>query len=358
MGNIDTEKYEEFLQTHTNGHFMQSVKWAKVKSNWHNEIITVNDQQGNIIGSMSLLIRKLPFVKYTIMYSPRGPVCDMHDLETIKKLIDKAKEIAKKYKSYVLKLDPGIEKEDTEFARIARELKFRIKNDSKDFEGAQPRFVFRLDLRNKTEEDLMKSFHHKVRYNIRLAIRKGVEIRVGTKEDIPAFHKIMIETGIRDNFVVRNAEYFERMLDCLGPDHIRLFLAYYQGKLLAGTIAILYGNKCWYLYGASSNQHRNVMPNYLLQWTMIKWALENNCDIYDFRGVSGNLDENHPLYGLYRFKKGFGGKFTEFIGELDYVFNPLIYIMVEKSEALYRKLRRRLFVIRSSMERGKNHGNE
>jgi len=351
LDNFDRGKYEKFVQAHPKGHFMQSLKWAQVKSNWHNEIITVEDRQGDIKGSMSLLIRKLPLVNYTIMYSPRGPVCDMHNKDTIKELIDKAKDTARKYKSYVLKIDPDIEKDDTKFAEIAKELKMKIKNDSKDFEGAQPRFVFRLDLRNKTEEELLMSFHHKVRYNIRLAVRKGVEIRIGTKEDIPEFHRVMVETGLRDNFVVRSAEYFEKMLDCLGPDNIRLYLAYYQGKLIAGTIAILYGNKCWYLYGASSNRHRNVMPNYLLQWEMIKWALENNCDIYDFRGVSGNLDENHPLYGLYRFKKGFGGKFTEFVGELDYVFNPFIYVIVEKSGAIYRKLRRRLFVAKNRISR-------
>jgi len=351
LENVDREKYEKFVQSHPKGHFMQSLKWARVKSNWLNEIITVEDRMGNIKGSMSLLIRKLPFINYTIMYCPRGPVCDIHDQDTIKELIDKAKEIARKHKSFVLKLDPDIEKDDTEFVRIAKRLNMKIKSDAKDFEGAQPRFVFRLDLRGKTEEELMAAFHHKVRYNIRLAMRKGVEIKIGTKEDIPEFHKIMVETGLRDNFVVRDASYFEKMLDCLGPDNIRLYLAYYQGKMLAGTIAILYGNKCWYLYGASSNQHRNVMPNYLLQWEMIKWALEKNCDIYDFRGVSGNLDENHPLYGLYRFKKGFGGKFTEFVGELDYVFNPFIYVLVEKSEAIYRKLRRRLFIIKNRIGR-------
>jgi len=202
------------------------------------------------------------------------------------------------------------------------------------------------------------SFHQKVRYNIRLAARKGVEIKIGSKEDIPEFHKIMVETGIRDRFVVRSPSYFEQMLDCLGPENIRLYLAYYQGKMIAGTIAVVYGNKCWYLYGASSNEYRNVMPNYLLQWEMIKWALESGCDIYDFRGVSGDIDENNPLYGLYRFKKGFGGKFTEFIGELDYVFNPFIYFAIEKGEKIFREARRRLFVIKNKDESRREHQNE
>ncbi len=341
------EKYESYLQAHPKGHFMQSLKWARVKSNWVNKVITVEDNEGNIKGSMSLLIRKVPFINRTIMYSPRGPVCDIHNVDIIKALIEKAKIAARKHKSYVLKLDPDIEKDDTQFEKIITELGFKIKDDSTDFEGIQPRFVFRLDVKGKTEDELLMSFQQKVRYNIRLAARRGVEIKLGTKEDLPEFHKIMLETGIRDEFVVRDISYFEQMLDCIGPDNIRLYLAYYEGKLIAGTIPVVYGNKCWYLYGASSNEHRNLMPNYLLQWEMIKWALESGCDIYDFRGVSGDIDENNPLYGLYRFKKGFGGKFTEFIGELDYVFNPFTYFMVEKGENIFREARRRLFVIRN-----------
>ena len=339
-------EYEEFIKNNPKSHFMQSIKWAMVKSNWINEIVTVKDKNGNIKGSMSLLIRKVPFLNRTIMYSPRGPVCDIHDIETFKSLIMKAKELAGKYKSYVLKLDPDVEKEDAEFNRIVAQLGFKTKNDSENFEGIQPRFVFRLDIKGKTEDEVSMIFNQKVRYNIRLAGKKGVEVKIGSKKDIPEFHKIMLETGIRDEFVVRNASYFETMLDCLG-DNIRLYLAYFNGQIIAGTVAVVYGNKCWYLYGASSNDFRNVMPNYLLQWEMIKWAVQSGCDIYDFRGVSGDLDESNPLYGLYRFKKGFGGKFTEFIGELDYVFSPFTYKLVEKGEKTFRELRRRLFVLKN-----------
>jgi len=339
-------EYTEFLQHHPKGHFMQSPQWAGVKSNWVNEIVAVRNSKGNIKGSMSLLIRKVPFINRTIMYSPRGPVCDIHDRQTFKELIEQSKKLARKYKSYVLKLDPDIEKEDTEFENIVRDLGFKIKNASENFEGIQPRFVFRLDIKGKTEAEVLMAFNQKVRYNIRLSAKKGVQVKIGSKADIPEFHKIMVETGIRDEFVVRDPSYFETMLDCLG-DNIRLYLAYYNEEIIAGTVAVVYGNKCWYLYGASSNEYRNVMPNYLLQWEMIKWAIECGCDIYDFRGVSGNLDESNPLYGLYRFKKGFGGKFTEFIGELDYVFNPFIYNLVEKGEKVFRELRRRLFILKN-----------
>lgn len=340
------EDYNKFNWSHKKGHFMQAPEWGLVKSEWTNKIIVAKDSSGAIKGSMSILIRKIPFFKNTIMYSPRGPVCDIDDTATFKALIEEAKKLAAKYKGYVLKIDPDIEIEDTNFAKIAEDLGFRSKNESKNFEGIQPRFVFRLDIKNKTEDEVMAEFHQKTRYNIRVAQKKGVEVKLGTRSDIPDFHKVMVETGVRDQFVVRSAAYFEKMYDCLGPENIRLYLAYHEGILIAGTLAIVYGNKCWYLYGASSNAHRNLMPNYLLQWEMIKWAVERGCEIYDFRGVSGDLDESNPLYGLYKFKKGFNGKFTEFIGELDYVFNPLVYFAVEKGEKTFRELRRKLFVLR------------
>lgn len=134
------------------------------------------------------------------------------------------------------------------------------------------------------------------------------------KEAVPDFARLMLETGVRDGFVTREASYFENMLDNLG-EHARLYMAYYEGQAIAGTLAIWYGDKVWYLYGASSNEHRNLMPNYMLQWSMIEWAVEKGCRIYDFRGVPGRVGEDHPLYGLYKFKLGFGGDYCGVVGE-------------------------------------------
>lgn len=340
---VKASKYEAFLQAHPKGHFMQSPQWARIKSFWKNEVVTVEDSDGNIKGSMSLLIRKIPVLPFTMMYSPRGPVCDSHDRETLAALLEKCRQIAKKNRSYVLKMDPDIEIEDKQFEDIVKSLGFKVSRGLKNYEGIQPRFVFRLDLKGKTEEQLMQDFHQKVRYNIRLSERKGVTVKVGGREEVGVFHRMIVETGIRDNFVVRSREYYEKVYDCLAPDNVRVFIAYYEDKPIAGTIGILYGNKCWYLYGASINEHRNLMPNYLLQWNMIKWALASGAEIYDFRGVPGNLDENNPMYGLYKFKVGFSGKFTEFIGMLDYVFNPLVYFCAERGIAAFRDLRRKIY---------------
>ena len=220
---------------------------------------------------------------------------------------------------------------------------FRLKEGGKNFEAIQPRYVFRLNVEGKTEDELMAGFHQKWRYNIRLAQRKGVEVRICGKEMVPDFARLMLETGVRDGFVTRQPEYFSNMLDNLG-EHCRLYMAFYEGEPIAGTLAIHYGDKVWYLYGASSNEHRNLMPNYLLQWRMIQWAVETGCRIYDFRGVSGDLSEDNPLYGLYKFKKGFGGDFTEFVGEMDLVLNRPVYFAVEHGTNLLKEVRKRAYL--------------
>lgn len=334
-----TNEYKKFLEGHERCNFQQSPEWAKVKDNWKNEVILAEDEQGKIIGSLSVLIRKMPIFG-NIMYSSRGPVCDIHNMAVLKQLTDGAKELAKKYNAIVLKIEPDIESKDQTFRDIVTNLGYKIKDDAKDFKDEiQPRYVFRLDIKDKTKEEIMAGFKQKWRYNIRLATKKGVIVKEGTREDLKDFHKIMVETGKRDGFITRPLEYFEKMYDELAPKHMKLLMAYYEDKPISGVIPIFYGNKTWYLYGASSNEHRNLMPNYLLQWEMIKMAIARHDDIYDFRGVSGVVDENHPQYGLYRFKQGFGATFTEFIGEIYIPFKPLTYKLYKFSEKAFRTLR-------------------
>lgn len=340
------QEYTEFVKGHPKGHFMQDRSWGYVKDNWLWEGLISRDSEGKIRGVMSVLVRKVPIYPCTLMYSPRGPVCDLHDKETLTDLINGAKELAKKHKAYVLKLDTDTKSDDKEYEEIVKGLGFQLKTASKNFEGIQPRYVFRLYLNGRTEEEVMASFHSKTRYNIRVAIKKGVEVKIMDKSSLPDFHRIMMETGVRDGFVIRSQEYFEMMMDKLG-ENCRLYMAYLDGKPIAGTLAILYGDKVWYLYGASSNEYRNVMPNYLLQWEMIRWAIQNNCRVYDFRGVSGDISEDNPLYGLYRFKKGFNGEFTEFIGEMDLVFSPMLNVLVNKSQRAFRSLRRTMFLFKN-----------
>ncbi len=346
----DKDEYKKFLLKHERCNFQQSLEWANVKNNWKNEIVLADDENGNIIGSVSILIRKIPIFG-NMMYSSRGPVCDIHDEKVLSQLTEGIKTLGKKYNAFVFIIEPDIKSDDSAFRDIILKLGYKIKDDAKNFrEEIQPRYVFRLDLKGKTEDDIFKAFHQKTRYNVRLAIKKGVVVKEGTRDDLKNFHKIMVTTGQRDGFIIRPLSYFEKMYDELVPNgHMKLLMAYYEDKPIAGIIPIIYGNKVWYLYGASSNEHRNLMPNYLLQWDMIKYAIDNGFDMYDFRGVSGVVEKDHPQYGLYRFKKGFGAEFTEFIGEVYIPFKAFRYKLYKFSEKTFRKLRamKRKFLNRS-----------
>ncbi len=351
MYEIITEKtlseYEAFVQSHPKGNFAQSFLWGKQKPMWRWQAVAVRGSDGKIKGTLALMTRPVPVIGRTLMYGCRGPVCDLDDRETLAELIEGAKALAKENRAYVIKIDPDVPSSNTHFAGLLHELGFRGKEGGKNFEAIQPRYVFRLNVEGKTEDELLAGFHQKWRYNIRLAERKGVTVRVCGKEMVPAFSELMLTTGVRDGFVTRKPEYFAAMLDNLG-EHCRLYMAFDPaGTPIAGTLAIHYGDKVWYLYGASSNEHRNLMPNYLLQWRMIQWAVETGCRVYDFRGVSGDVSEDNPLYGLYRFKQGFGGEFTEFIGELDLVLSPVVYWCVEHGTSIFKELRRRLYLIKN-----------
>ena len=340
-------EYEAFVQSHPKGNFAQSYLWGKQKPMWQWDAIAVRGEDGAIRGSLAVMTRKVPGIGRTLMYGCRGPVCDLDDRETFSQLLDGARALAKKYKSYVIKIDPDVPSSNTAFSSMLQSFGFRAKEGGKNFEAIQPRYVFRLNVEGKTEEELLANFHQKWRYNIRLAERKGVTVRVCGKEMVPAFSDLMLTTGVRDGFVTRKPEYFAAMLDNLG-EHARLYMAFDPNNTpIAGTLAIHYGDKVWYLYGASSNEHRNLMPNYLLQWRMIQWAIETNCRIYDFRGVSGDVSEDNPLYGLFRFKQGFGGDFTEFVGEMDLVLSPVIYWAVEHGTSVFKELRKQVYLIRN-----------
>ena len=340
-------EYEAFLQSHPKGHFAQSVLWAKQKRMWKWEAIVSRDANGNIKGSLAVLIRKIvPGLPFTMMYGCRGPVTDLDDKETMADLIDGAKKLAKQNHSYVIKIDPDVPSSETAYTKMLEDLGFQLTGGGATFDAIQPQYVFRLNTEGKTAEELLMSLPQSTRRKVRAGAKKGVTVEIKGKEAVPDFARLMLETGVRDGFVTREASYFENMLDNLG-EHARLYMAYYEGQAIAGTLAIWYGDKVWYLYGASSNEHRNLMPNYMLQWSMIEWAVEKGCRIYDFRGVPGRVGEDHPLYGLYKFKLGFGGDYVEFVGEMDMVLNKPVNFMITKGKPVFMDLRKKLYLLKN-----------
>ena len=344
-------EFEQFNRNHPRGHFMQSAEWAALKNDWKREVVVTRSGDGSIRGGISILVRKIPMTPYTLMYAPRGPIFDEDDSAAFADIVNGVRSLAKRHRSVCLRMDPDIRAGYEPFKKALESMKLKVKG-GKNFETTQPRFVYRMDIKGKTEDEVMANFTSKTRYNVRVAIKNGVETRVvnGDPEAIAQFHALMKVTGERDGFICRSKEYFERLLKSLGED-ARLYAAYYNGEMIAGTLAIRYADKVWYLYGASSNKERNRMPNYLLQWDMIRWAIESGVSVYDFRGVSGDMDESNPLYGLYRFKRGFNGELVEFVGEIDAVFKRFGYTFTEFGTRTFKHMRKRRFLAKTKDKR-------
>ena len=345
---LTPEQYPEldaFVMAHPQGGFTQISAWRNVKSNWGYEAVVVRSDSGSIVGSAGILVQKIPLIGTSFLYCPRGPVCDLHDREVLSALMRGVDVLAKKYTAHVFKMDPDVLFSDTEFADLAKSMGFVQSYGPDGFEGIQARFNYRLYINGRDEEALLMNLTQQTRRNLRLAERHGVEVRVCGSEMLPEFCRLMATTGERDGFAIRPKAYFERFLSALG-ERARLYIAFYEGRAIAGAIATNVAGKVCYVYGASDNETRNVMPNYLVQWKMILWALETGCSVYDFQGVSGNLNpEGNHMYGLYRFKHGFNGQLDELAGEFDRTYRPIRARMVDGAIALndsLRKIKRKL----------------
>lgn len=352
----DKDLFNRFICSSDKPHFLQSYEWGELKSitGWEPlRLLAWRDERP--LAAISLLKRRLPLYSClgrSIMYAPRGPIFDEEcDPEGEKFFWESVRSLVRQHGAIFIKIDPDIPVQPAGAAeRRLAAAGFEPGGNLLGFGGVQPRYVFRLDI-TPTLQELLEAMESKTRYNIRLAERKGVSVRLARDDaDLRLFFDILTETAARDQFLIRNFGYFQRMWDLFkcagapapGSPGARVFLAGFQGRTIAGSLAFQYGDRAWYLYGASSNQFRNVMPNHLLQWTMIRWAKDLGCRMYDFRGVPGSGDPDDRLAGLYRFKKGFAATFTEFIGEHDLVLEPFWHFLWTKGLPSYKVTRRLL----------------
>ncbi|MDL2229472.1 peptidoglycan bridge formation glycyltransferase FemA/FemB family protein [Treponema sp. OttesenSCG-928-L16] len=201
-----------------------------------------------------------------------------------------------------------------------------------------------LDIR-QDEDEIMERMHPKTRYNIRLADRKGVRVRKGDAADLPVWNSLYTETAKRNRIVPHGQEYFMPLLEKQEapesgieeensdvPVSVELLIAEADETPLAAMFMSVSGGRATYLYGASSDSQRNYMAAYALQWEAILKAREAGCSSYDLFGVSPTADPVHPMYGLYRFKKGFGGQMLHRQGAWDYPFDENAYTQFRTRE--------------------------
>ena len=308
------------------GHVLQSWAWGELKARfgWRVQRVAVDGALAQV------LFRSLPGGLGTIAYVPKGPLADYGDQATFRALLETIRPLARKERALCLKIEPDME-DDPDLVEQLRALGFRPSS-----QVIQPRRTILVDLTPDPEE-LLRRMKQKTRYNIRLSARKGVTVRPGNEADLAPFYALMETTAERDGFGIHTRAYYEAAHQLfVGAGHGQLLLAEYEGQLLAGLVVLGLGGggTACYMYGASSDEHRNLMPAYALQWEAMLWAKEQGFQQYDLWGVpdedeatleAGFTKRNDGLWGVYRFKRGFGGRLVRSTGAWDLVYAPLRY---------------------------------
>lgn len=331
MENCAARPWDEFACAH-GGHVLQSAAWGELKGRfgWSARRVLLRYGGEPVAGAQVLFRRLAPGL--VLGYVPRGPVGDASDPRPLTALVDALAQTARRQGAFALKVEPNRLADSPATARsgAARWVEAR---------GLQPRTTIHVDL-TRDLDALLAQMKPKWRYNIRLAERKGVTVRAGTREDLPVFYRLMQVTGERDHFGIHSAEYYGAAFELLG-EYARLFVAEYAGEPLAAIFVTAFAGEAIYLYGASANSHRERMPNHALHWAAIQWAKTRGCTRYDLWGVpdpgTAAAENGQALPdGLYQFKQGFGGNLVRYAPAFDLVFSRVKYAVYERALALRR----------------------
>lgn len=312
----DLERYDNFIRNSKYAKPFQDTNWAKVKDNWTSDFVYVEDNNGKIIAGLSVLGIKNDNGKY-FLYAPRGPVCDFDDFELVESLIKEVDILKEKYDAFLLRIDPEHifdEKAIYEYRNRGYDLR-TYPLDTHSF--TQPRHSMVLEIADRDEDELFASFSTSTRRNARKGYKKDLHTVHSTDDSaLDTFYQLTKIMADRQDIGHRPKEYFKRLVENMDG---HMFTTYYEDQALSSCILIPYNDKAYYLYAASSNEKRNLMPNYQMIWESIKWSKENGYKYFDFGGVF-SLDKDD---GLYHFKEGFTGieGINNFIGELDVVYD-------------------------------------
>ncbi len=328
--------WNDFVAGSAEPSILQSYEWGEFKAlfGWKPVRILLEGDRAPAAG-ISVLRREAPLIKHSFFYAPRGPVLDYNNKQLLHDLFERVEKEAERYHAISLKIDPAVSEDDQAGRDNLRALGFE-----KARKQVQPRATFILDL-DRDLDALLKSFEEKTRYNIRLAEKKGVVVKEDVSEQgIAVFNQLYKETARRDNFLVHPPVYYQKLREIMFPAGLGTnFIAYYEGKPVGAVIILAFGKRIWYMYGASASEYRNVMPNHLLHWEVIKWAKDRGYKEYDLWGIPANPQEGHPLFGVYRFKKGFNGKPVKYIGAYDFPYSPLFNYMFEHGLTWWQNVR-------------------
>lgn len=332
-------------------HLLQTWEWAKLKAAFGWQMMPVywdrrdpTEKPAASVGAgakvaaaamvlrRSILSRGL-VKRLCVMYVPRGPLLNWSDAALCNQVLGDLEAMARQQGAVLLKIDPHAElgrgfsgQPSARADNTGYGLKLELARRGWRFSADQVQFrntVF-VDL-SLDEAQLLDKMKQKWRYNMRLADRKGVTVRLGSESDIPALYRMYAETSVRDGFVIRSEEYYRAawtsFLRPYSHHHqpsAEVIVAEILGQPIAAVFVYYFARQAYYLYGMSVAAHRDKMPNHLLQWEAIRRARGHGCTVYDLWGAPDELDEADPMWGVYRFKEGMGGDVVRTIGAWDY----------------------------------------
>lgn len=340
---VDLRTWDTMIAALPGAHFLQTCEWAQTKARlgWQSLPQVWRDEQGRAIAAAMVLQRRLrsrgPAASLSVLYIPKGPLCDWGDAEVRRCVLDDLAVLARRQAAIFIKIDPDVplgvgvpgspdDIENQDGQSMLDDLRGRGWRFSD--EQIQFRNTILVDLMPELDT-LLANMKQKTRYNIRLAERKGVRMLQGTAADLPMLYRMYAETSLRDGFVIRDQDYYLHVWKTfMNAGMAEPLVAEVDGEAVAGVVIFRFAGKAWYLNGmstASGTSHREKMPNHLLQWEAMCRAKAAGCHTYDLWGAPDVFDESDPLWNVYRFKEGFGGRVIRHIGAWDLPVRPLYY---------------------------------
>lgn len=400
---LESNEYEEYISKNKYTTFYQKEYWGKLKKDggWNYKLVGMK-KNNKIVGATLLLFKNLP-LGLKIFYSPRGFLIDYNDEELLKEFVLEIKEYVKKENGFILKIDPYVEYKTRDIdgniveggvdnSKVVENLKklgFKHYGFNKDIsKELQPRWMYVLDLKGKTEDEIFSNFSKHYRKTIRRTEKQGLVVEKISKDKLMDYKKIMEHTSSRRDFIDRPYSYYENMYDKIGENliinvcyldtnlginkfkdeikkieeyqdikdyhlkdiedykkKIELYKSYqkkYGDKIpLAGTMSIVCGKEYLNLFGGAYEEFMHYDAQYLIKWHTMKEALNLGCEIYNFYGISGNFEkENNDMYGVYEFKRGFGGRVVELIGEFDLIISKPKYCLYNFMFKTYKTVKK------------------
>ncbi len=344
-----SSEWNKIIAQFSEPHFLQTWEWSQVKAQygWIPMPYVWRDDSDSIVAAV-MILKKQSFghrfgARLCILYSPKGPLMDWSNQSLRMRVLNDLQFFAKDQGAIFLKIDPDVrlgrgipnsaeDMPDETGLSIISDLTdrgWRISEEQIQFKN-----TVLVEL-SETEEEILARMKSKTRYNIRLAEKKGVALRVGKEGDLGMLYRMYAETSIRDGFVIRDENYYLKVwglfmanietLENLKLPTCQPLIAEVDNEPVAAIFLFIFAGRAYYVYGMSRNLHREKMPTYLLQWGAMKRAKESGCNVYDLWGAPDVFDESDSMWGVYRFKEGLGGDVIRTLGAYDFAPNKFLY---------------------------------